>query len=130
MAGEPIWFWWPVRRRGRQCLNSGFLIIGDRHHWWLFQRTLYQSLVGNLHFFVNVQDLDHLTLEFRIPALHVVADPVRFEFALGQDSVEFGTAQSPQVGMTGFDAVLPYVLLEQRIRPEFVGVAQLFRLLT
>jgi hypothetical protein len=36
---------------------------------------------------------------------------VRFEFALCQDSMEFGAAQFAQPGMTGADALRSYVFL-------------------
>ena len=43
--------------------------------------------------------------------------------------MEFGAAQSEQRRMPGRDAVLPYVSDQQLVRPQFVGVSQLLRLL-
>src|ERR1019366_3671786 len=77
-----------------------------------------------------MQNLSHLWLELRIPAFHVITDLVRTNFTLRQNPVQPGPAQLLQTRVTGRLAMLPHVLLKQRIRPEFVGVTKFLRFLT
>src|SRR6266446_2355653 len=77
-----------------------------------------------------MQNLHHLALKIRIPALHVIADLVWPDLTSPQNPMQFGTAQFQQAGMTRFDAVSSEVLLQNRVRPKFVRVPQIFGLLT
>src|SRR5271165_1288964 len=130
MTRELIRFRWPIRRGGRKRLNAGLLIIGDGDYGRLFQRAFQHFRIDHLHFLVQVQHYGHLRLKLRVPAFHVVADLVRTNLALGQNSVQPGPAQFSQTRMTGFETMLPHVSLEQRIGPKLVSVAQLLGFLT
>src|SRR5262245_40838123 len=80
-------------------------------------------------FLVDMQNLDHLLFEVRIPALHVIADLVWSDLTLRQYPVKFRPAHFVQTGMARRQAVLPHVTLQQSVSPQFVGVAQILRLL-
>src|SRR5664279_1996865 len=64
-----------------------------------------------------------------IPALHIVADLVRPDLTLRQYSMQFRPAQLEQTWMARCQTVLPHVALQQSISPQFVGVAEILRLL-
>src|SRR4029450_713014 len=120
---------WPIGRRCCYGLNAGLLIIRDRHHAQLLACFAPLIFIDDLDLLVNVQHASHFDFEVRVPFLHVVSNPVWSQFALLQDSVEFGATQSEQCRMPGRDAVLAYVSDQQLIRPQFVGVSQFLRLL-
>ncbi len=107
--------WRPVRRGRRQCLNAGFPVLGDRHCRRLFQGAFHPPRIHDFNFLVHVQNLNPLSFKLRIPALHIVADLVRPDFALRQYPMQFGTAQFNQTWMACGAAMLPHVPLQQRV---------------
>src|SRR5438128_10584172 len=130
MTGILVRCWCPVRRAARQRLDARLFIIGDRHFGRFLQRAFQQFRVDDLHLFVHMQNLHHLSFEIRIAALYVIADFVRLDLTSLQNPVQFGTAQCAQAGMARLDAMLPNMLLQHRVRPELVRIAQLFGFLT
>lgn len=112
MTGELVRLWQSVGSRQRQRLDTGFLVIRDRHHRWFSQCAFQQASVDDLDLLVNMQDLDHLPFKLRIPALDVIADLVGPDLALRQYPMQFGTTQFDQAGVSGIDAMLAHVLLQ------------------
>src|SRR5579872_1584868 len=76
---------------------------------------------------IYVQDLNPPSVELRV-SLHVISDLMWSDLGLCQYSMEPGTAaQSAQAGRTCLEAMLPYMLLQQRVGPKFMPVTQAFR---
>ena len=120
---------WPIGRRCCQGLNAGFLVIRDGYHPQLPACLAPPIFIDDLDFLIDMQHAGHFDFEVWVPFFHVVSNFVRSKFALPQDLVEFGAAQSEQRRMPRCDAVLVYVSDQQLVRPQFVGISQFLRLL-
>ncbi len=118
-----------IRRRRGNGLDTGLLVIGDDRHRvaWLLLGCC-RGLLNDLHLSVNAQNLRHLLLEFGIAAFQVVADLVWLHFLLVEDLAHRTVHQLAETGVPFRRSMLAGMASQQPRGPQFVRIAQLFRL--
>src|ERR1700720_3592584 len=89
-----------IRGRRGNCLNAGFLVIGDDRH--RIAGLMFRSgrgLLDELHLAIDAQNLRHLLLELRVAAFQVIADFVRLYLLLIEYVAQRALSQLGKAGM-------------------------------
>jgi hypothetical protein len=113
------------------CLDTGLLVVGD--DCYLVAHLLLRPRGGpleELHFTIDAQHLGHFFRKVRVAVFQIVADLVRLYFFLIEDLAHRALRQVGEARVPLGWAVLARMAGEKPRRPQFMRIAQIFRLPT
>src|SRR5579883_337218 len=112
-----------VRRRCRDGLDPGLLVVGDDCH----RLAGFLSLcpLQDFDLTIDAEDVRHLLLEFGVPALQVVAHLVRPDFLPVENLTNRALNQLGQAPVPGRRAMLPRMASQKASGPQLMRISVL-----